>query len=59
MEQDLREEVQKQDAALDAATQIIILIMPEQAEDWEEEADQPEDVDREEVSDEDHRNSKN
>jgi len=60
MEQDLREEVQKQDAALDAAKRIpIITKIPEQAEDWEEEEDQPVAVDREEVSNEDHRNSKN
>ena len=60
MEQDLRGEVQKQDAALVAATRRpITTTIPEQAEDWEEEADQPEAVEREEVSNEDYRSSKN
>jgi len=61
MEQDLRVKVQKQDAALDAATRIpIITKIPEQAEDWEEEEDQPEEAaDREEVRNEDYRNSRN
>lgn len=60
MEQDLREEVQKQDAALDAAARITTITkMPEQVEDWEEEEEQPEAVDREEDNNEDFRNSKN
>ncbi len=59
MEKDLREGVQEQDAALVAATRRPrITTMPEQAEDWEKEADQPVAEDREEVSNEEYRNSK-
>jgi len=51
MEHDLREEVQKQDAALDAAKQIpVITTIPEQAKDWEEEANRPWAADRENVN---------